>query len=157
MAILSPSRDRIRGLTSALRQDTWRCSNNETLWTHLGLRATTMEPITRTLDEELLNDGMALRHHLASCFRALRKRAAQRAEKMVTLHAATSIMEDAMLRHYFSKWLATAYFRSTLARPLHDFVCRQRASSTTAARLRQWSASTRADPRTILDGWPDGE
>ena len=62
-----------------------------------------------------------------------------------------------MLRHYFNKWLTTAYFRSTLARPLHDFVCRQRASSTTAALLRQWSASTRADPRAILDDWPDGD
>ena len=116
-----------------------------------------MEPIPRTHDEELLNDGMALRHHLASCFRALRERADQRAETTVNLHAGTSIMKDAMLRHYFNKWLTTTYFRSTLAKPLHDFVCRQRAPSTTAALLRQWSASTRADPRTILDDWPDGE
>ena len=62
-----------------------------------------------------------------------------------------------MLRHYFNKWLTTAYFRSTLARPLHDSVCRQRTSSTTAAQLRQWRASTRADPRTVLDDWSDGE
>ncbi len=70
-----------------------------------------MEPISRAPDEELLNDGMALRHHLASCFRALRKRAAQRAETTVNLHAATSTMEDAMLRHYFSKWLILQYQR----------------------------------------------
>ena len=116
-----------------------------------------MEPISRAPDEELLNDGMALRHHLASCFRALRKRAAQRAETAVNLHAASSVMEDAMLRFYFGKWLTTAYFRSTLARPLHDFVCRQREPSKTAALLRQWSAITRADPRAILDDWPEGE
>jgi len=116
-----------------------------------------MEPISRAPDEELLNDGMALRHHLASCFRALRKRAAQRAETTVNLHAASSVMEDAMLRFYFGKWLTTAYFRSTLARPLHDFVCRQREPSKTAALLRQWSAITRADPRAILDDWPEGE
>ena len=116
-----------------------------------------MEPISRAPDEELLNDGMALRHHLASCFRALRKRVAQRAETTVNLHAASSVMEDAMLRFYFGKWLTTAYFRSTLARPLHDFVCRQREPSKTAALLRQWSAITRADPRAILDDWPEGE
>ena len=80
-----------------------------------------MEPISRAPDEELLNDGMALRHHLASCFRALRERAAQRAETIVNLHAASSVVEDAMLRSYFGKWLTTTYFRSTLARSLHDF------------------------------------
>jgi hypothetical protein len=116
-----------------------------------------MEPMPRTHDEEQLHDGMALRHHLAFCFRSLRLRAAQRAETIVNLHAASGVKEDAMLRHYFNKWLTTAYFRSTLAKPLPDYVGRQRAPSTIAALLRQWSVSTSADPRAILDDWPDGD
>ena len=116
-----------------------------------------MEPEPRTNDEEQLHDGMALRHHLAFCFRSLRSRAAYRAETRVNLHAASAIIEDAMLRHYYNKWLTTACFRSTLAKPLSDFVDRQRASSKPAALLQQWGASTRADPRTILYDWPAGD